>query len=133
MAETGLSQGDCRTLIRVSNKTIEEFSDEQRGRLQTVFSDLLEDFYRDKEKLTPMQRAIALGIIADKLNQAPKAVSQSLHLHIKGDASSALQAILGPAAKSVFQPPPEKDNMTEVVKIKQRPGPVIDAETTESP
>ena len=132
MAETGLSQGDARALIRVSNQTIDEFADEQRGKLQTVFAELLADFYAEKEKLSPMQKAIALGIIADKLNQAPKAINQALHLHIKGDTGSALAAILGPAAKPVFQPAAPNANMTEVVKIKQRPGPIIDAETTET-
>lgn len=132
MEQTGLGK-DAATVLRAATvKNIEDFAEEQRGRLQELAEQLAKDARASMGNLRPMEKVIALGIVTDKLNQAPKAINQALHLHIKGDAGSALASILGPAAQSVFRRSAQQEKMTELVKI-QPAGPVFDAElVTES-
>jgi hypothetical protein len=131
MEQTGLGK-DAATVLRAATvKNIEDFAEEQRGRLQELAEDLARDAKASMASLRPMEKVIALGIVTDKLNQAPKAVSQSLHLHIKGDAEGALKAILGPAAQSVFRRLDPQDSKAPNYLPSRSPGPIIDAETVE--
>ena len=132
MEQTGLGK-DAATVLRAATvKNIEDFAEEQRGRLQELAEELAKDARQSLDRLKPMEKVIALGIVTDKLNNAPKAVNQSLHLHIKGDSEGALKAILGPAAQSVFRLPAQTDSKAPNYLPHPKPGPVIDAETTES-
>lgn len=130
--ETGLSEPDARAVMRATKMTADEFADYQRGRLQDLADKLATKAAQEIEQLSPMQTVISLGVVTDKINQGPKAVSQSLHLHIKGDASSALQAILGPAAKSVFSAPVPQDSKATNYLPPRSAAPVIDVGPTET-
>ena len=130
--ETGLSEPDARAVMRATNMTADEFADYQRSKLQDLADKLASKAAKEIEQLSPMQTVISLGVVTDKINQGPKAVNQSLHLHIKGDPGSALAAILGPAAKSVFSASPAQDSKAPNYLPHPKPGPIIDAEATEA-
>ena len=130
--ETGISADDAKAIMRTTKMTAEEFAEYQRGKLQDLADKLASKAAQEIEQLTPMQTVISLGVVTDKINQGPKAVNQSLHLHIKGDAGSALAAILGPAAQSVFRSPAPQDSKAPNYLPHPKPGPIIDAETTEA-
>jgi len=108
----------------------EEFAEAQRNQLQPILHRLADKISNELDAMKPAQAAIVYGIMADKLANQPKVLNQALHLHIKGDAGSALSAILGPAAKSVFR--------GQHVEHSKEPnylpgtGPTIEAEATES-
>jgi hypothetical protein len=132
MAETGLPQSKATAIRAATVQNVEDFAEAQRAKLQELFDALSAKLARETDQLTAMQTAITLGIVSDKLNQAPKAISQALHLHIKGDAGTALAAILGPAAKSVFKHPSRQDSKEPNYFPGSRPA-TIDAEiVTES-
>ena len=132
MEQTGLPHHAASALRAATIQNVEDFAESQRAKLQELFDTLSAKLARETDQLTAMQTAITLGIVADKLNQAPKAINQALHLHIKGDATSALQSILGPAAKSVFARPAPQDSKAPNYLPARPTGPVIDAETTEA-
>lgn len=128
--QTGIGEIASRAIMHVTKMTAEEFADHQRTRLQSLADKLAKKAESEVESLTPMQTVIGLGVVTDKINQGPKAVNQSLHLHIKGDAGSALSAILGPAAKSVFSAKPGQSSKEP--NYIPGSGPTIETEATES-
>jgi hypothetical protein len=132
MEQTGLARDEASKLRALTVQNIDEFSEAQRGHLQELFITLTEKLKGETDKLSAMQTAITLGIVCDKLNQAPKVLNQALHLHIKGDASGALKAILGPAAQSVFRPePPQDSKAPNYLDVSARPAdPSADATDT---
>ena len=132
MAETGLSQHISEKLAAYSKMNADEFAEAQRGQLQPILARLADKIAAELDTMKPAQAAIVYGIFADKLASQPKVLNQALHLHIKGDAGSALQAILGPAAQSVFAGQRPKDSKAPNYLAHPKPGPIIDAEATES-
>jgi hypothetical protein len=112
--------------------TAEEFAEAQRNQLQPILHRLAEKISNELDAMKPAQAAIVYGIMADKLANQPKVLNQALHLHIKGDAGSALSAILGPAAKSVFAIPSKQDSKEPNYLPPGKPGPVIEATAIEA-
>ena len=132
MEETGISKHDAEVLARVTKQNIEEFAETQRQQLQPILVRLADKIAAEMDSMKPAQAAIVYGILSDKLANQPKAITQALHLHIKGDAGSALAAILGPAAQSVFRASAPQDSKAPNYLPHPKPGPIIDAEATES-
>lgn len=130
--KTGMGEDAARQIMAVTKMTSEEFVDYQRSRLQSLADKLARKAESEVDSLTPMQTVISLGIVTDKANQAPKAVNQSLHLHIKGDANSALSAILGPAAKLVFPVKPVEHSKEPNYLPPGKPGPIIETTVAEA-
>lgn len=98
---TGMSEHASEWITKAVGMTVEDFSNEVRSKLQGVAAELVEKLKNDVNELKPMQRVIAMGILMDKLNTQPKAVSQALHIHLKGDIGGALKSILGPAGERI--------------------------------
>lgn len=129
-AATGLAEKTSGILARFSAMNAEEFAEAQRNQLQPILHRLAEKINRELDDMKPAQAAIVYGIMADKLANQPKVLNQALHLHIKGDAGSALSAILGPAAKSVFAVQPVQHGKEP--NYLPGSGPVIEADATVS-
>lgn len=132
MEQTGLGRAEADAARALTVQTVEEFQEKQRAQLQDILGELGGMIRADLDKLSPAQKAITYGILADKLATQPKQLTQNLHLHIKGDGKSALAAILGPAAQSVFSHPSAQDSKAPNYFPPAKSGPVIDAETTET-
>jgi nucleotidyltransferase/DNA polymerase involved in DNA repair len=126
MEQTGLGRTEAETVRALTVQTVEDFQERQRAQLQDILGELGGMIRAELDKLSPAQKAITYGILADKLATQPKALTQNLHLHIKGDASSALASILGPAAQSVFSHPSRQDSKDPNYFPPGKPGPVID-------
>lgn len=109
-AATGVSQHDAEAIARVAKMSVDEFAQASREALQPIMARLLDKISGEMDTLKGAQSAIVYGILADKYQQGPKVLNQALHLHIKGDAGSALRTILGPAAQSVFAGEPRQDS-----------------------
>jgi hypothetical protein len=109
-AATGVSQHDAEAIARVAKMSVDEFAQASREALQPIMSRLLQKISGEMDTLKGAQAAIVYGILADKYQQGPKVLNQALHLHIKGDAGSALRTILGPAAQSVFADAGKQDS-----------------------
>lgn len=109
--ESGMSDNDARVVKRIAAKTVAEFCDEMRAPMQETMRKLIEKIEREIDELSPSQAAIVLGILHDKHGAEVKTVNQALHIHIKGgDSGSALKAILGPQANSIFNNAPAQSN-----------------------
>lgn len=128
MADTGLSQHISEKLAVYSKMNADEFAEAQRGQLQPILARLADKIAAELDTMKPAQAAIVYGIFADKLANQPKVLNQALHLHIKGDAGSALAAILGPAAQSVFASAQPKDSKAPNYLPPRPTVPVIDVE-----
>jgi len=131
MAQTGIGKDAATAILKTTAMTLDEFQDKQRGQLQSILDELAVKIRQELDDLSAAQKAVTYGILSDKLANQPKQLTQNLHLHIKGDASSALSAILGPAAQSVFRPSAQPGNISEPVKIQPGKGESIDVETAQ--
>lgn len=110
---TGLSEHDCEVLKRATKMTADQFADVQREHLQGLLGVLAEQFRAHVDKLTPMQKAVAYGIFADKLANQPKQLTQNLHIHMaKGDAAAAMKALFGPMAQPISARPDRQHSQT---------------------
>jgi len=128
MEQTGLGRTEAETARALTVQTVEEFQERQRAQLQDILGELGQMIRADLDKLSPAQKAITYGILADKLATQPKQLTQNLHLHIKGDGKSALAAILGPAAQSIFSHPSAQDSKAPNYLPSRPTGPIIDVE-----
>jgi hypothetical protein len=117
--QSGVSKHVAETMRTVTRYTVEDFQEKQRDQLQGILVKLGQRIEDEIERLSPAQKAITYGILADKLANQPRALTQSLHIHIKGgDAGSALRALLGPQGDSIFgRPPPPTNNASAPVDV----------------
>lgn len=102
----GIPEPRYPALRRAAEEELTAFKDELGAVLRSTLLDMGKRLERESGQLSVSQLPVALGILADKHKQlhetGPHNLSQTLNLHIKGDAGTALRAILGPAAKVVF-------------------------------
>lgn len=109
--QAGVSLHAAEAMKKLTKLSLEDFQERQRDQLQSILVKLGEHIEREIEDLSPAQKAITYGILSDKLANQPKALTQNLHIHLKGgDSAGALKALLGPQGDSIFAQTRQRTN-----------------------
>jgi len=128
---TGLSSKDAEILRRAVGLTESEFREKHEAQLRATLDELLGRIRDEMGMLTPAQKAITFGILSDKLNLAPKSVTNALHLHFKGgDRKNVLASLLGSEGKRLVFVPPKPEGIDRPIYLAPAVGPVIELDPT---